>query len=229
MSLILRYEDKSNDMSSVFLLHGIFCIFSILSVVRLAVGAGAADKKVDPNSTLNEVIQNGSFELDTNSDGAPDSWRISTPGRRDCLEAHSGSCSLMIPGGNLNRKTKQKIAFVGTATGQYSLRYWSKVAGNGIYQTVNAKVTWKCTDGDIVIDGFWFKPKRAYDWRQDGLVGWSVPCDFDSITVRLWYTSKAVSPAWFDDVSFDLGTFSAAEAPAVLEDCDPHAKRVRWN
>ncbi len=185
-------------------------IFALVSICFCSQAATAEDGGRNNSPAITELLQNGSFEQ-ADPDGLPSFWHVVSPGGRDCSMAHSGSCSLVIPGNTVVRRARQKITVSGIAGDLYSVGFWYFVSGDRIHQTVNVKVKWLCADGSTGGRIYQIFPRRPTDyWVQDGF-GVMPSCDHTRITVMLWYASRGFGSGWFDDVSITTGSLTSTK------------------
>src|SRR5262245_40729680 len=131
--------------------YGYFvCLLTLCSTVS-AINNGNSSRAGE------ELLKNGSFELDVDFDGKPDNWHIMDPGRRACnFDAYLGVCSLISPAGSL-KKAKQKVDIAGSNDDNFWLEFWSKLTGEKTYQKAHVKARFKCTDGSSIIYIYFFK------------------------------------------------------------------------
>jgi len=150
---------------------------------------------VDPGSNL---LQNGSFEVDSDGDGIPDSWTASNlkGDGRVCETAAEGACSVHLAGHGSNQ-IKQKVNLTGEAGESHTLTLWamgSNLGGSGHSYRVQVIVTHNDGTQEIYEIAI---PAGTSPWTQYTL-SFITQGSYKQILVQV-VGGKATGEIWLDD------------------------------
>jgi hypothetical protein len=159
------------------------------------------------NESREQVI-NGSFELDTNGDGIPNSWQpdnwigrgFARYDTQVCSIAHDGSCSYQMVGETGRNFLRQTIIQSGEAGDVFSFTAWSMstdALGGGIYAV---RMTVRYEDGT---KGTWTArySNGSNNWQRRNILA-TTSKPYNQIVIYLLYR-KTQGQVWFDDVSLN--------------------------
>ena len=155
------------------------------------------------------LINNSSFERDSNGDSIPDNWttssNLSANDGMDTTEVYVANNSFKITGESLKDKyIKQRINISGDSTTKLTLSGWSKQSGadpNGGNYLLQVAINY--TDGTTDWSNANDFSKTANDWQH--VAAEVNPTQaFDSIDVYYYYYNQT-GTAWFDAMRLEVG------------------------
>ncbi|HOM83771.1 MAG TPA: heparinase II/III family protein [Armatimonadota bacterium] len=166
-----------------------------------------------------ELLANRSFELDTNYDGRPEGWGVSTwdTGSQVALDtqvARTGRCSMRIDGDPQGR-AGLSVGFGPEETDPkavYLLSAWVKVEGESTHQLrTSARITSVGPKGEVLKSDYRLCQPGAYDWRYHE---WAVILPPETTRFNLVLFHHGAGRAWWDDVSLRKAVPAKALGPA---------------
>lgn len=175
-------------------------ILDLGSSINLRGGDGKLFEVVDPVTLptpayQQNLVQNPSFESDTDNNGTPDKWYPTASGIRDTTVAHSGSASLKVTGGSAAVTTQGVRLKPNT---KYYASWYMK-AQNLADSSLGFQY-WQTSPSTHVFDDVGWKQNGSYDWVKR--VGFfETPSDYISGQVNIAWNIKSGSTFWIDDLT----------------------------
>lgn len=165
---------------------------------------------VDGVVILFNGVENSSMQIDDNGDRVPDGWKIDSPSgsaRRVCDVAHTGTCSVRLPGSGDTETLQYTFKAAGTgATGdQFNFWYW--IASEDAPASSVAVAT-EIFYSDGGYQAYWDTGYPA-GTHAFGLYGWSLNTlgPYKKIRISFMYTAS-VGRIWVDNVDLVLVGFT---------------------
>jgi hypothetical protein len=166
----------------------------VLAALAVAVLAGSA-------LAAGNLVKNGSFEKDSDSDGIPNNWSDQGEGgvapKRVCNKSYVGNCSLKVAIDGASKQIQQVIVMGGNNGDTYKLTFWAKgkqlVNGSeNVYFVVNFS--------GIGFNDELSNPVEAGNsaWTKVSLIA-TAEQDFNSIGIWL-YSGAESGKVWIDKV-----------------------------
>jgi glycosidase len=146
------------------------------------------------------LLANGSFELNEDGDRIPDAWKAFNFQRvdgQDCSVAHSGECSVKIAGGRKLKYLVQRISVDGSAGDTVTLSLWAQGKWMDRWGEASVLVTIFYENGSRRYFGLRL-PGGSYDWRQLEL-SFTARRDYHRIEVSIMRWGQH-GQLWLDDV-----------------------------
>jgi subtilisin len=161
---------------------------------------GAAAFVLNPPPNL---ISNGSFETDVESDDIPDGWVakkwvIPAQDGITCSDATDGLCSIYMMGNGNGKKLTQTITTSGSAGDDFILSFdaaGSSVPAKGSY---TVKIKMFLTNGKKATFNLKVTNTGTFDWTNYS-VNFKAPKGYTRIDVFIQYSKKSGS-VWLDDI-----------------------------
>lgn len=148
----------------------------------------------------NNLLTNGSFELDVDGNHIPDGWfarHFQGAGGQDCDTAHSGTCSLVLLGRRWPTSLSQYVRTGGSAGDNLTLSLWARANRNDRQPAAYALITIIYTNGTRRHFTLWIRG-GSDDWRQNQL-SFTASRSYRAIEVALVRWSQR-GHVWLDDV-----------------------------
>ncbi|WP_144551291.1 DNRLRE domain-containing protein [Peribacillus simplex] len=181
------------------------------------------------------LIENGNFELDADSNGTPDGWyfpgTLTSADGVDTTTTYTGNKSIKLTGQRgVDKFARQEIPVNGKATQEVTVSGFSKVdsptSTAGPYQM---NVAINHTDGTTQWVNGNFDKGKSNDWQHVSL-RFATTKDFKSLTVFYQYKDQT-GTAWFDAAKAQVGSIRTkyaydSQGNYVLNETDPNGNTV---
>jgi len=152
-----------------------------------------------PPPACANLLQNASFEIDTNHDKKPDIWAYTNfdtlADKRDCTIRKAGTCSLKLVGNGLQKVVTQTILHSGPAGDDIGFGLWSKATSVPTGSTYRLQM--RVYSGATLLATKTANFTVGTHGFQQKIIRYTAPGAYDKIVIKIVFTASS-GTAWFD-------------------------------